>query len=152
MVYVFSIYIVRPLIDNASPSISTVSDRNISLYCHAVGMNSPRITWEYSNGTQIINTATTMISQVNVERSFLRLTNVFAGFESLEIQCVATNDIDVVKHTINIATVGKSEFFTCMNNNYCLFWFRILWGKHFDRSGQSWFTVAAPCYHHSDTS
>jgi len=103
-------YFVRlvPLfIDNASPSISTVSDRNISLYCHAMGEYSPKISWQYSNGTQIENTATTIISQVNAERSFLRLTNVFAEFEPLEIKCVAANGFEVDTRVISIATVGK---------------------------------------------
>ena len=100
--------LVSPFIDNVSPSISTVTGRTVSLYCHAMGEYAPTITWQYSDGTQIEDTTTTMVSQVNVERSFLRLTNVFTEFEPLEIKCVATNNFSVTTHVISVATVGKS--------------------------------------------
>ena len=71
-----------------------------------MGEYSPSITWQFSNGTQIRDSSTTSISQVNVERSYLRLSNIFNDFFSSEIKCVATNQLGAMTRVINLAAVG----------------------------------------------
>jgi len=91
-----------------SPTIVTsgqefVTDRSISLHCHAVGVEPPTITWQYSDGKQIVNTSTTIISEIDAERSFLTLTVVSSvyEFEPFAVECVATNDFGTATHNIS---------------------------------------------------
>ena len=153
----FGIIIDRPFIDAISPSISTVTGRDVSLYCHAMGEYSPSITWQFSNGTQIRDSSTTSISQVNVERSYLRLSNIFNDFFSSEIKCVATNQLGAMTRVINLAAVGTYvtviyaqsivELCSIYSKQLRLFLFRFLWRKCFDWSKQSWFTVAVSSHY-----
>jgi len=73
-------------------------------------MEPPTITWQYSDGKQIVNTSTTIISEIDVEWSFLTLTNVSSVYEfgPLLVKCVATNDFGTVMRNI-------SKFYLVLN-------------------------------------
>ena len=46
-----------------------------------MGVEPPTITWQYSDGKQIVNTSTTIISEIDAEWSFLTLTVVSSVYE-----------------------------------------------------------------------
>ena len=98
-------YTGPPSIITVSPSISTITDRNVSLYCRSGGEEPPRIAWLYENRTRIENSASTIIHN-SIESSHLILVNVQAENEELEVLCEASNSRSVITSEIAITTVG----------------------------------------------
>ena len=113
IIHMYFDFIGRPKINRISRSISTVSGRSVSLYCEATGEEPAMISWQYENGTPIMNSSNTMITG-NIAESHLTLTNVQAENRELEIVCVATNDHgNPDERDVSITTVGMHTYRYC---------------------------------------